>query len=151
KDNWTVGYTRNVTVGVWVGNSRGEPMVTTSGLTGAAPIWNSVLTQIYSDGDLPAEFAHQDQLLNDQFELPQGMSQRQICDTRALTDPSPQCPRQRTEWFLDSPAGLPAGDGTLAYPGGGFPQPPANPDEYVVPADPGIYRAVVVPIPDPVA
>jgi penicillin-binding protein 1C len=44
KDNWTVGYTRNVTVGVWVGNSNGDPMVNSSGLTGAAPIWNAVST-----------------------------------------------------------------------------------------------------------
>ncbi len=148
KDNWTVGYTRNVAVGVWVGNSRGEPMVNSSGLTGAAPIWNRVLTQIYSNNELLSEFAYNDQLLNDQFEVPQGISQRQVCDLRALTDPSTQCPRQRSEWFLDSPAGVPAGDGTLAYPGGGFPQPPTNPDEYVVPADPGVYRAVVVPIPE---
>jgi penicillin-binding protein 1C len=150
KDNWTVGYTRNVAVGVWVGNSRGEPMVGSSGLTGAAPIWNGVLTQIYASSDLLAEFAVNDQLLNDQLEVPQGISQRQVCDIRALTDPSTQCPRQRTEWFLDSPAGLPAGDGTLQYPGGGFPVPPTNPDEYVVPADPGMYRAVVVGIPEAV-
>ena len=37
KDNWTVGYTRNVAVGVWVGNNNGDPMVNSSGLTGAAP------------------------------------------------------------------------------------------------------------------
>src|SRR5690606_9299095 len=52
KDNWTVGYTRNVAVGVWVGNSRGEPMVNSSGLTGAAPIWNSVITSIYNNQSL---------------------------------------------------------------------------------------------------
>ena len=40
RDNWTMGFTRNVQVGVWVGNSDGSPMVNTTGLTGAAPIWN---------------------------------------------------------------------------------------------------------------
>ena len=49
KDNWTVGYTRNVAVGVWVGNSDGNRMINTSGVTGAAPIWNQVLTTIYSN------------------------------------------------------------------------------------------------------
>ena len=48
KDNWTMGYTRNVVVGVWVGNSNGDPMVNSSGLTGAAPIWNEVITTIYN-------------------------------------------------------------------------------------------------------
>jgi penicillin-binding protein 1C len=148
KDNWTVGYTRNVAVGVWVGNSRGEPMVNSSGLTGAAPIWNSVLTRIYANTDLLAEFAYNGQLFNDQFEPVQGMSQRQICDFRALQDPATQCPRTRTEWFLDSPAGLPAGDGTLYYPAA-IPvnnAPPTSGD-YIVPADPGIYRVLVQPLP----
>src|SRR5690606_35504054 len=27
KDNWTVGYTRNIAVGVWVGNNNGDPLV----------------------------------------------------------------------------------------------------------------------------
>ncbi len=44
KDNWTVGYTPQFVVGVWVGNTRGEPMVGTSGIVGAAPIWNEVMT-----------------------------------------------------------------------------------------------------------
>ena len=49
RDNWTVGYTSNVVVGVWVGNSDGEPMVNSSGLTGAAPIWNAIISGIYRD------------------------------------------------------------------------------------------------------
>jgi penicillin-binding protein 1C len=44
KDNWTIGYTPQLVVGVWVGNSNGEPMRGTSGITGAAPIWNTVIT-----------------------------------------------------------------------------------------------------------
>ncbi|HRF98844.1 MAG TPA: hypothetical protein PLZ51_26725, partial [Aggregatilineales bacterium] len=42
KDNWTVGYTRNVAIGVWVGNNNGDPMQSVSGLAGAAPILNTV-------------------------------------------------------------------------------------------------------------
>jgi len=49
RDNWTVGYTRNVAIGVWVGNSDGTPMVNTSGLSGAAPIWNALMTTIHND------------------------------------------------------------------------------------------------------
>ncbi|MDW8298473.1 MAG: transglycosylase domain-containing protein [Anaerolineae bacterium] len=49
RDNWTVGYTPQVVVGVWVGNTRGEPMIGTSGITGAAPIWNEVMTAILAN------------------------------------------------------------------------------------------------------
>lgn len=41
KDNWTIGYTPNLVVGIWVGNSNGNPMRGISGVQGAAPIWNS--------------------------------------------------------------------------------------------------------------
>lgn len=46
KDNWTVGYTPEFLVAVWVGNNDGSPMNPhlTSGLTGAAPIWNRVMS-----------------------------------------------------------------------------------------------------------
>jgi membrane peptidoglycan carboxypeptidase len=49
RDNWTVGYTPQVVVGVWVGNTRGEPMVGTSGIVGAAPIWNELMTTILAN------------------------------------------------------------------------------------------------------
>ena len=37
RDNWCIGYTDRYTVGVWVGNSSGEPMHGVSGVSGAAP------------------------------------------------------------------------------------------------------------------
>ena len=43
RDNWTVGYTRDVTVGVWVGNFDRRPLRGSSGITGAAPIFHSVM------------------------------------------------------------------------------------------------------------
>jgi penicillin-binding protein 1C len=43
RDNWTVGYTPAVTVGVWVGNFDGSPMEGVSGITGAAPLFQSVM------------------------------------------------------------------------------------------------------------
>ncbi|MEK7160448.1 MAG: penicillin-binding protein 1C [Patescibacteria group bacterium] len=48
KDNWTVGYTPTVLVAVWVGNNNGAPMhpYLTSGVTGAAPIWNLVMKEM---------------------------------------------------------------------------------------------------------
>jgi penicillin-binding protein 1C len=42
-DNWTIGYTRDVTVGVWVGNFDRTPLRNSSGVTGAAPIFHGVM------------------------------------------------------------------------------------------------------------
>lgn len=43
RDNWCVGYTREHTVAVWVGNAAGLPMRAVSGVTGAAPIWQELI------------------------------------------------------------------------------------------------------------
>lgn len=42
KDNWTIGFTPNFLVSVWVGNNNNAPM-RTSGAEGAAPIWNGIM------------------------------------------------------------------------------------------------------------
>ena len=49
RDNWTVGFTRDYTVGVWVGNFDGSPMRKVSGITGAAPIYRDVMLALYRD------------------------------------------------------------------------------------------------------
>ena len=47
KDNWTIGYTPNFLVAVWVGNNDNKPMsYLASGITGAAPIWNRIMTRL---------------------------------------------------------------------------------------------------------
>lgn len=45
KDNWTIGYTPEFLVAVWVGNNDNTPMhpYLASGITGAAPIWNRMM------------------------------------------------------------------------------------------------------------
>ncbi|MBP7964738.1 MAG: transglycosylase domain-containing protein [Caldilineaceae bacterium] len=54
RDNWTVGYNRYLVVGVWAGNSDGHPMRNTSGLTGAAPIWQDFMETVLANPDLMA-------------------------------------------------------------------------------------------------
>lgn len=48
RDNWTFGYTPEYVVGVWVGNNDNSPMnpKLASGVTGAAPIWNRLMTEM---------------------------------------------------------------------------------------------------------
>lgn len=51
RDNWTIGYTPDYVSVVWVGNNDNTPMnrQLTSGITGAAPIWNEIMTKILKD------------------------------------------------------------------------------------------------------
>ena len=42
RDNWCVGFTRDFTIGVWVGNFDGAPMWNVSGVSGAAPLWRTL-------------------------------------------------------------------------------------------------------------
>lgn len=48
RDNLTIGYTPSYVVAVWVGNNDNSPMdpLLTSGVTGAAPIWHDIMTEL---------------------------------------------------------------------------------------------------------
>jgi penicillin-binding protein 1C len=46
RDNWTIGYTPEYTVGVWVGNFDGSPMHEVSGVTGAGPILHGIFDHL---------------------------------------------------------------------------------------------------------
>lgn len=48
RDNWTIGYTPSRLVAVWVGNNDNKPMgALVSGITGAAPIWNTIMAHLF--------------------------------------------------------------------------------------------------------
>lgn len=51
KDNWAVGFTPSVVVGVWVGNNNNEAMnqAIASGVTGASPIWQKIMSRALRD------------------------------------------------------------------------------------------------------
>ena len=86
-DNWTIGYTPNLLVGVWVGNSNYEAMHNVTGVTGAAPIWNETIRDLLQGGpDRP-------------FIRPDGLEQVEVCDLSGLL-PTPACPHTKLEWFI---------------------------------------------------
>ena len=87
KDSWTMGFTPQLAVGVWVGNTDNESMDRTTGATGAAPIWNAVM-QRYHQG-LPAQW----------YEQPQNVVARTVCLPSGLL-PSEFCQQQRSELFI---------------------------------------------------
>ncbi len=99
RDNWTMGYTPDLTVGVWVGNADYTPMQNTTGLTGAAPIWSQFMQQaIPRLTSNPAP-----------FNRPPGIVDKVICAVSG-TEPSQWCPQQRSEIFAADQPPLPASE-----------------------------------------
>jgi len=86
-DNWTIGYTPDLLVGVWVGNSNYQAMHNVTGLTGAAPIWAETMRSILQ--------GRPDKI----FTQPSGLIQFEVCDLSGLL-PTPACPHTKTEWFI---------------------------------------------------
>jgi len=79
RDNWTVGYTRYLTAGVWAGNSDGRPMRNVSGVTGAAPIWHDFMEAALTQPELFAELGAPDSAAGWAFEPPADVVQLPHC------------------------------------------------------------------------
>ncbi len=47
RDNWTIGYSRKYTVGVWAGNFSGSSMWNVTGIHGAAPVWLEIMNYLH--------------------------------------------------------------------------------------------------------
>ncbi|MDD4965204.1 MAG: penicillin-binding protein 1C [Gallionella sp.] len=86
RDNWCIGFSRRYTVGVWVGNAKGEPMHDVSGISGAAPVWVALMDYLHRRQDGLS-------VRSDPPPIPRGVVQRQIRFEPALEPP-------RTELFL---------------------------------------------------
>ncbi len=100
RDNLTIGFTNDIVVGVWVGNADNTPMINTSGLTGAAPIFAEFIqfaTDRLSQGN-PGPFPR-----------PAGITEKVIC-TISGAEPSQWCPGQRSEFFAVDQLPRPATD-----------------------------------------
>ncbi len=88
RDNWTVGYTKRFTVGVWVGNFTAEPMKLVSGITGAAPLFRDLMLYLHRADDPELAFAR-----------PAGITTQRICP-RSGMKPGKHCPGEVEEVFL---------------------------------------------------
>lgn len=100
RDNWTLGYTPDLAVGVWVGNADYTPMQNTSGISGAAPIWASFMQYAVPliTSNAPSNFVR-----------PDGIVDKVICSASG-TEPSEYCPDQRSEIFAHDQLPLPKED-----------------------------------------
>lgn len=69
RDNWTIGYTPSYAVGVWVGNNDNTPLDPriASGITGASPIWNKVMSRVLK-GTTREEFQKPDNVIDKQID-----------------------------------------------------------------------------------
>ena len=90
-DNWTVGSSRHVTVGVWVGNFDRSPLIGSSGVTGAGPLFQAVM--------LAAE-AHVAGSLHESadtvVDIPPGLTETTVCALSGMRA-GDSCPVRRRE------------------------------------------------------
>lgn len=91
RDNWAVGYTRERTVAVWVGNFDGRPMRGSSGITGAGPLFHAAM-QAAMRGLVPEPLFDSD-----------AYARREICPLSGSLA-SADCPHHALERFTPSAA-----------------------------------------------
>ena len=97
-DNWTIGYTRDVTVGVWVGNFDRTRLRNSSGVTGAGPIFHSVM--------LAATRGRESAAAHAVMPAPQGLQQVTICALSGMRA-NGSCPSRAREWSDSGSEALP--------------------------------------------
>lgn len=100
RDNWTLGYTPDLVTGVWIGNADYTPMINSSGLSGAAPIWAQFMEFAvpYVSNGAPTP-----------FNRPAGIVDKVVCRLSGA-EPSNQCNDQYSEVFAFDQPPLPSGE-----------------------------------------
>jgi 1A family penicillin-binding protein len=80
RDNWTIGYTSDYVVAVWVGNNDNSKMgYLVSGTTGAAPIWNKIMTEMLKDRPVK------------KMPMPQNIVRLEVCNLTGKLVPEGGC------------------------------------------------------------
>ncbi len=87
RDNLTVGFSHEVTVAVWVGNFDGRPMLHSSGVTGAGPLFHEVMLAAMR-GREAAPLVAKD-----------GLVEVEVCPLSGML-PGPDCPHRHRERFV---------------------------------------------------
>lgn len=93
RDNWTIGFTRHLVVGVWAGNATGQVMKDVTGLSGAAPIWNKFMEAVMADRTLMTALDAPADARRWQFTPPDDVVLLNECPPRL------RCRSDRTEYF----------------------------------------------------
>lgn len=102
RDNWTIGFTPDFTVGVWMGRFSNRPLKQVSGAMGAAPIFHRIMVELHQDRE------------PQWYDRPSTAVRMEVDALTGRTPPSHVEPQRiRSEWFV----------------GGSLPQ-PASADDY---------------------
>ena len=86
RDTWTIGFTPNIAIGVWVGNADGAPMLDLAGVEGAGPIWRDAMMAASLSRTMSP------------FVRPSGIVEATVCTPTGLL-PGPDCASPTSEIF----------------------------------------------------
>jgi penicillin-binding protein 1C len=87
RDAWSIGYNKNYTIGVWVGNFSGTGVADLSGANVATPLLFKIFNTIDYDSD------------EEWFSLPGDCEQRQVCSETGLL-PTDHCSNIVMDYFI---------------------------------------------------
>ena len=96
-DSWTIGYTPDLVVGVWVGNNNNKPMDGVAGSVGAGIVWNDYMTSVYKDPKLSLAVKPDGNFTRD-FIRPGDIQEVTVCKESGLL-PNDACPQKDKELF----------------------------------------------------
>lgn len=156
RDGWTIGYTPDLVVGVWTGNTDNTPMKNVYGASGAGVIWNKVMRDVHAYRKLPPR----------PFPVPPGIRRGEVCGRQevyvvgqqircwlgpgAEPQPTPTPPPEPTP-TVPQPTQPPA-PATPARPSDqGTPTPPPAATPRPSPTPPALILPTATPTPRPAA
>ncbi|MBW3633697.1 MAG: penicillin-binding protein [Chloroflexi bacterium] len=81
RDIWTMGFTTDVAIGVWVGNTRNDPLAEIDGIQGAGPIWSQLMIDLHTRPEFMELLLGPDgQPVPAQFPRPAGIVDGAVCE-----------------------------------------------------------------------
>ncbi len=106
KDIWTMGYTTDVAIGVWTGQTSQTgnaeiELPQLDGIQGAGPIWQQMMELMHSNPTYAAYLnGPNGQPLPDDWAVPAGLEQREVCVATGHQASGNDSGDTRTEWLL---------------------------------------------------
>jgi penicillin-binding protein 1C len=102
RDNWTVGYTPGLAVGVWTGNTDNSEMIDVTGLTGAAPLWSDYMQAVYGNPAMLETLKVNDQPPVTEFVLPAALEETPLCALSSVIVGAAECTPAGSEWLVQT-------------------------------------------------